>query len=52
VVDLDATLGEEFLNVAVGQPKRRYQRTASTITADGKRKRAKAEHRGIDRRER
>jgi len=35
VVGLDPTLGEELLEVAVGQAKRRYQRTASTITSDG-----------------
>jgi hypothetical protein len=52
VVDLDAALGEQFLDIAIGQPKRRYQRTASTITSEGKRKPAKAEHGAIDRRER
>jgi hypothetical protein len=35
VVDLDAALGEEFFEVAVRQAKRRYQRTASTITSGG-----------------
>jgi hypothetical protein len=34
VVDLDAAFGEQFLHVAVG-PKRRYQRTARTITSGG-----------------
>jgi hypothetical protein len=37
MVDLDATLGEQLLDVAVGSPKRRYQRTASTMTSGGKR---------------
>jgi hypothetical protein len=35
VVDVDAALGEQFFDVAVGQPKRRYQRTASTMTSGG-----------------
>jgi hypothetical protein len=48
VVDLDAALGEEFFDVAVGQAKRRYQPTASTITSGGKRKPAKVERGGID----
>jgi len=43
VVDLDTALGEELLEVAVGQPKRRYQRTASTIASDGKQKPANAD---------
>jgi hypothetical protein len=43
VVHLDTSLAEEFLDVAVGQAERRYQRTVSTITSDGKRKPAKAE---------
>jgi hypothetical protein len=41
VIDFDAPLGEQFLDVAVGQAERRYQRTATTITSDGKRKRRK-----------
>jgi hypothetical protein len=53
VVHLDTPLGEEFLDVAVGQAETQgYQRTASTITSDGKRKPAKAQRGGIDRRER
>jgi hypothetical protein len=52
VVHLDTPLGEELLDVAVRQAERRYQRTASTITSDGKRKPAKAERGAIDRRER
>jgi hypothetical protein len=43
VVDLDAALGEQFLDVAVGQPKRRYQWTARMMTSGGKRKPAKAD---------
>jgi hypothetical protein len=43
VVDLDAALGEEFLDVAVGQAEAQVQRTASTITSAGKRKPAKAD---------
>jgi hypothetical protein len=38
VVDLDATLGERLFEVPVGQPVRRYQRTANKITSGGKRK--------------
>jgi hypothetical protein len=38
VVDPDPALGEQFLDIAVGEPKRRYQRTASTITSGGKQK--------------
>jgi hypothetical protein len=52
VVDLDAAFGEQFLGVAVGETERSYQRTASTITSDGKRKPAKAERGGSDRCER
>jgi len=37
VVDLDATLGEKLFEVAVDNPYRRYQRTASKITSGGKR---------------
>jgi hypothetical protein len=49
VVDLDAALGEEFYDVAVGQTEARgYQRTATTITSGGKRKPAKMERGGID----
>jgi hypothetical protein len=43
VVDLDPTLGEELLDVAVGQPEAQIQRIASTITSGGKRKPAKAD---------
>jgi hypothetical protein len=46
VVDLDATLGEQLLDVAEGQAKRRYQRTASTIISGGKQKPAKVEGAG------
>jgi hypothetical protein len=53
VVDLDAALGEQLLDIAIGQPKAQgYQPTASTITSEGKRKPAKAERGAIDRRER
>jgi hypothetical protein len=43
VVDLDAALGEQLFDVAVGEAKRRYQRTASTITSGGKQKPARAD---------
>jgi hypothetical protein len=43
VVDLDAALGEQLFDVAVGQPKRSYQRTASTMTSGGKQQPANAE---------
>jgi hypothetical protein len=43
VINLDAALGKQLLNVPVGQPKRRYQRTASTITSGGNRNPANAE---------
>jgi hypothetical protein len=45
MVDVDASLGQQLLDVAVGQAKRRYQRTATTMTLGGRRKPAKA-HRG------
>jgi hypothetical protein len=44
VVDLDATLAQELLEGAVGQPENGgYQRTARTITSGGNRKPLKAE---------
>jgi hypothetical protein len=43
VVDFDAAFGEQLFDVAVGETKRRYQRTASTITSGGKQKPAKAD---------
>jgi hypothetical protein len=52
MVRLDAALGEEFPEVAVGQAEGRYQRTASTVTSGGKREPARAERGGIDRWER
>jgi hypothetical protein len=52
VVDPAATLGEEFLDVAVGGRSVGTRGTASTIASEGKRKPAKAERGGIDRRER
>jgi hypothetical protein len=36
VVDLDAVVGEQLLHVAVGGPKRRYQRIARTMMLSGK----------------
>jgi hypothetical protein len=36
VVDLDAELGQQLLDVPVGQPIGRYQRTATVITSGGK----------------
>jgi hypothetical protein len=52
MVHLDTPLAEKFLKVAVDRRKRRYQRTASTSTSDGKQKPTKAERGGIDRRKR
>jgi hypothetical protein len=52
MVRLDAALGEESPEVAVGQAEGRYQRTASTVTSGGKREPARAERGGIDRWER
>jgi hypothetical protein len=43
VVDLDPALGEELFDIAVGDPKRRYQRTTTTMTSDGKRKPTEAD---------
>jgi len=43
VVDPDPAFGEQFLDVAIGQPKAKYQRTASTITSGGKQKPANAD---------
>jgi hypothetical protein len=43
VVDLDPAFDQELFDITVGQAKRRYQRTASTITSGGKRKLAKAD---------
>ena len=43
MVDLDTAFGEQFFDVAEDRPKRRYQRTASTITSGGKQKPAKAD---------
>jgi len=44
MVNLGATLAEQFLDVAVGiRPKRGCQRTATTMTSGGKRKPAKAD---------
>jgi NAD(P)-dependent dehydrogenase (short-subunit alcohol dehydrogenase family) len=40
---LDAALGEEFFDVAVGQAEAQVQRTATMITSGGKRKPAKVE---------
>jgi hypothetical protein len=37
VIDLDATCGELFLDVAVGQSVASYQRTATAMTSGGKR---------------
>ena len=37
VIDLDATLGEKLFEVPMGQPDRRYQRTANMITSGGNR---------------
>jgi hypothetical protein len=47
VVNLHAPLSEQLLDVAVDRPKRTFQRTASTMTSEGKRKPAKAECGGI-----
>jgi hypothetical protein len=37
VIDLDAALGEQLLDVAVGQGVTQVQRTATAITSRGKR---------------
>jgi hypothetical protein len=37
VVDADAALGQQLLDIAVGQPSRSYQRTATAITSRGNR---------------
>jgi hypothetical protein len=52
VVDLNAPLNQEFFDVAVGEAEPQVPATASTITSGGKRKPAKAERAGMDRRER
>jgi hypothetical protein len=43
VIDHDASLGQQFLDVPIDRPYRRYQRTASEITSGGNRKPAKTE---------
>jgi len=43
MIDFDTALGEQLLDVAVERPKRRYQRTATTITSGGNRKPEKAD---------
>jgi hypothetical protein len=43
MVDLDAALSQEFLDVAIRQPEAQYQRTASTMMSGGKPKPAKAD---------
>jgi len=52
VVDLHTALGEQFLDIAVGEAETQYQRTATTITSGGKRKPTNADRGGIDGRER
>jgi hypothetical protein len=43
VIYLYATFRQELLDVSVGKPNRRYQRTAKVMTSGGKRYPAKAE---------
>jgi hypothetical protein len=43
VVDVDAALGQQLLDVAIRQVEAQDQRTASTITSGGKPKPAKAD---------
>jgi hypothetical protein len=43
VVDLDPVLGQELLDVPVGEAEPQYQRTARVMTSGGKRYPAKAE---------
>ena len=44
VIDLDAALGQQFLEVAIGEDvARRYQRTAKAMISGGNRKPLKAE---------
>jgi hypothetical protein len=52
VVDLDAALDEQFLDVSVGQVNREYQRIATTITSGGNRNPAKADVGGDQERQR
>jgi hypothetical protein len=42
VIDLDATIEQQFLNVPVDRFTRRYQRAATTITSGGNRNPASA----------
>jgi hypothetical protein len=46
MVDLDAALGEEFFDVAVGQAEAQLPATATTMTSGGKRKPANVERGG------
>jgi hypothetical protein len=43
VVDLDPAFGEQLLDVAIRQRKRRYRRTVSTMTSGGKQDPANAD---------
>jgi hypothetical protein len=43
MIDLDPALGQELFHVAIGEPERKYQRTARRITSGGNRKPANAE---------
>jgi hypothetical protein len=43
VIDLDATLGQQLLDIAVRQSVARYQRTATVITSSGNRNPANAD---------
>jgi len=47
MIDLDAALGQEFLQVAVRQAVAEYQRTASKITSGGNRNPVKPEGSGM-----
>ena len=52
VIDLDTALGQQFLDIAVGQAIARVPRTATTMTSLGNRKPANAEKDGAGGRER
>ncbi len=43
VIDRDTTLGEQLLDITVGQPVPQYYRTATEITSRGNRRPANAE---------
>ena len=48
VIDGDAAFGEEFFEISVREPERRYQRTANMTTSGGKRNPVNAEDHCMD----